>query len=251
MAQLPNDLDEAIAQAKQATQAALDDGYRLLQVEIVIPELKVQPIAEQFIPLLADSYGERLKVYFPDAGAAALARRDWGETPYVVRAIGEKKGQIQPEDEAFLFVEPSSVEVNDVEKMCEQADDRPVILLLPQLENVATIGIGLAGRQLRERFLNNIESCYYVKPKEGYAIFRCYPSPWQVWLETAQGGYELISETPQKPLGDELDRILARAMGTPEEGTSAEAPTQTAAPSTPKQAGLMTNLKRFLRALSQ
>lgn len=246
MAELPKDLDEAIAQAREATKAALDDGFRLLQVEIGIPELKVQPIAEQFIPVLTDAYGERLKVYFPDAGAAALARRDWGNTPYVVRAIGEMKGKMQSEDQAFLFVEPSSVEVNQVEKMCEEAGDRPVVLLLPKLENVATIGIGMAGRQLRERFLNKIESCYFVEPRQGYALFRCYPSPWQVWLET-NDSYQLISETAEKPVGDVLDQILAKATGTDEATDEA---TVSSTPQ-PKKPGFMTNLKRFLRALSQ
>ncbi|RMH77208.1 MAG: DUF1995 family protein [Cyanobacteria bacterium J007] len=247
MVQLPKDLDEAVAQARQATHAALEEGLRRVQVELVIPELKAQPIAEQFIPTL-EPYYEHLKVYFPDAGAAALARRDWGETPFVVRAIGETKGKIQPEDRAFLFVEPSSVEVNDVEKMCLEAGDRPVIFLLPRLENIATIGIGMAGRELRERFLNTIESCYYIRPGQGYALFRCYPGPWQVWLETEED-YELLAESPQKPVGDELDRILERA-GTPEnEGSEGTPPSSRAA--APKQAGLMTNFKRLWKALTQ
>lgn len=247
MAELPKDLDETIAQAQEATQAALADGYRRLQVEIGIPELKVQPIAEQFLPLCEEQFGDRFKVYFPDAGAAALARRDWGEKPYGIRGLSEIKGKIQPEDQGFLFVEPSAVEVNQLEKMCEEAGDRPAILLLPKLENVAIIGIGLAGRQLRERFLNTIETCYSIQPQAGYALFRCYPSPWQVWLETGDS-YELISETAQKPIGDDLDRILAKATGTSEatagEGTSTPSPQ-------PKKPGFATNLKRFLRALSQ
>jgi hypothetical protein len=247
MAELPKDLDEAIAQAKTATQAALEDGYRRLQVEIGIPELKVQPIAEEFLPLFEEAFGDRFKVYFPDAGAAALARRDWGDKPYIIRGLSEPKGQIQPEDQGFLFIEPSSVEVNTLEKMCEEAGDRPTVLLLPKLENVAIIGIGLAGRQLRERFLSTIESCYYIQPSQGYAVFRCYPSPWQVWLETGES-YQLISETAAKPVGDDLERLIMQAIGTPEEANPENSQTPLTAP---KKPGLMTNMKRFLRALSQ
>jgi hypothetical protein len=239
MVEIPKDIDEAVAQAQEATKAALNDGYHRLQVELVIPELKVQPIAEKFIPLF-ESYGERLKVYFPDAGAAALARRDWGETPYVVRGMMEPKGKIQPEDEVFLFVEPSSVEVSDLEKMCVEAGDRPVVLLLPKLENIATIGIGYAGRQLQERFLKTLESCYYIRPAESFVLFRCYPSPWQVWMET-DGNYQLISETESKPVGDALEQIVAKALGI--------APTQPEAPA--KRQGWFSGMKSFLRALNQ
>lgn len=242
MAELPKDIDEAIAQAREATKAARADGYRRLQVELVFPELKVQPVAEKFLPALEDC-GERLKVYFPDAGAAALARRDWGQKPYVIRGMSEIKGQMQPEDEIFLFVEPSSVEVNLLEKMCEEAGDRPVVLLLPRLENVATIGIGYAARQLRERFLNTLESCYHIRPLEGAAVFRCYPSPWQVWREVGDT-WELISETPQKPVGDALEQIL-------QGGGSATGPEQEQPQAQPKRQGFVAGLKSFLRALNQ
>ncbi len=248
MAELPKDLDEAIAQAKTATKAALDDGYRRLQVEIGIPELKVQPIAEEFLPIFEDLFGDRFKVYFPDAGAAALARRDWGDRPYIIRGLSEIKGKMEPEDQGFLFVEPSSVEVNTLEKMCEEAGDRPTLLLVPKLENIAIIGIGLAGRQLRERFLSTIESCYFVQPKEGYALFRCYPSPWQVWLETGDT-YQLISETSSKPVGDDLERLITQATATPEDSQQSEG--NNTPLTTPKKPGLITNMKRFLRALSQ
>jgi hypothetical protein len=244
MVALPNSIDEALAQAKTATAAALKDGYQRLQVEILIPELKVQDPAHQFISIF-EEYGSHLKVYFPDPGAAALARRDWGETPYIVRGMSEPKGKIQPEDEIFFFIEPSSVEVNDLEKMCEQAGSRPVVLFIPKLENIATIGIGYSARQLRERFISKFESPYYIRPLEGAALFRCYPNPWQVWLEN-ESGYELISETPQKPVGEELEGILQKALSPGEDETDST-------PATPqrKKPGLLTNLQRFFRALSQ
>ena len=46
MIALPKDLTETIVQARTATQAALEAGYTRLQVEILIPELKIQPLLE-------------------------------------------------------------------------------------------------------------------------------------------------------------------------------------------------------------
>ncbi|GAC1493375.1 MAG: hypothetical protein NVS2B14_06490 [Chamaesiphon sp.] len=99
----------------------------------------------------------------------------------------------------FLLVEPSSVEIVQVEQLCQAASSRPVVLLTPRLEDAATIGIGYASRQLRDRFINTLETCYYIRPLNGAALFRCYPSPWQVWLEM-DNDYKLIAEESQKPV---------------------------------------------------
>jgi len=239
MVTIPQDLDEAIEQAKTATSAALAAGYTRLQVELMIPELKVMPIAEQFLPIFAD-YGSNLKVVFPDAGAAALARRDWGPMAFEIRGLDEIRARLRAEDRAILVIEPSAVEVGEVEKLCTDADDRPVVLLNPHLEDVATIGIGYAGRQLRERFLNTLESCYYFRPLEGAVLFRCYPTPWQVWQEH-EGSYTLLAEMPTKPVGDILDQIL----------TNNDEESLKPLPSQASKAGFLTNLERFLRALNQ
>ncbi|MBW4514128.1 MAG: DUF1995 family protein [Timaviella obliquedivisa GSE-PSE-MK23-08B] len=234
---LPNNLDEAVVQAREATLAAIAAGYPRLQVELVFPELKIMPIAAQFLPAF-EHLGNKLRVYFPDPGSAALARRDWGEKPYPIRGINDVKAEIQSEEELFIFIEPSSVEVEQVEKLCEQATDRPVVLLNPRMEDIAIIGIGYAGRRLRERFLSTFESCYYLRSLEGAAILRAYPYPWQVWVEKEEG-YELVAEQPQKPVGEVLDQILAEAAGT--------------SPDTPKPSkkGILASLQQFLRALSQ
>jgi hypothetical protein len=249
MVALPQTLEDALAQARTATKAALEDGYRLVQVELGFSELKAQLIAEQFLPII-DDLGMLPKIFFPDTGAAALARRDWGDTPFKIADLGSRRLPIESlmesDDEWFLLVEPSAVEVAQVEKLCQSAGDRPVVLLIPRLEDVATLGIGYAGRQLRERFLNTIESCYYIRPLEGASVFRCYPSPWQVWQDTETGEPQLVSETPNKPVGDILDRILAG------ETPSSDAVSPGSAPQAPrKRPGFLSQMQRFLKVLNQ
>ncbi|NET33626.1 MAG: DUF1995 family protein, partial [Cyanothece sp. SIO1E1] len=184
------------------------------------------------------------KVYFPDAGAAALARRDWGELPFSVRGMKEIKGQMEPDDDVFLLVEPSAVEVLDVEKMVEAAGNRPFVMLNPKMEDIAIVGIGYAARQLRERFIKTFESCYYLKPLENCTILRCYPDPWQVWQETEADTYQLLAEVPQKPTAEVLEQILA----TTTDNISPDTPATEVAK--PKQ-NLLSGLQQFLRALSQ
>lgn len=233
MAELPQSLEQAIAQAQAATQAALAAGYSRLQVDLLIPELKPMPVAQQYLSLFSD-YGAGLKVFFADAGAAALARRDWGDVPFPIRGVNELLNPVQPEDRVFVLVAPTPVEVMQVEAMANQAGDRPFILLNAKLEDIATIGIGYAGRQLRERFLATFEPCYYLRPLDWGAVLRIYPSPWQVWLEQAEDQYQLIAEEAERPAGDRLDQILLTATSTPN-----------------PRAGWLTDLQRLFRALTQ
>ncbi|MBE9116805.1 DUF1995 family protein [Lusitaniella coriacea LEGE 07157] len=243
MSEFPTTLDRAIAQAKEATQNALNDGFGRIQVDLAIPEiaLQAQAIALQFTTLF-ESYGSGLKVFFPDTGAAALARRDWEETNFKIGDLGSSRKPIETkiaeDDRIFIVVSPSSVEVNQLEKLCNFAEDRPVIILIPQLESVATVGIGYAARQLRERFLSTIQTAYYLKPFEGGAILRFYPSQWQVWQETQEDEYKIIGEYPQKPTGELLEQIFNPTA-------------ETSSGKMPKKAGFLSNLQQIFRALNQ
>jgi hypothetical protein len=252
MSIIPNTLEEAIVQAKAATQTALEAGCTRLQIELVIPEiaLQAQYLALEFTSLFAD-YGSGLKVFFPDTGAAALARRDWGETPFQVNDLGSSRTPIDMKvsatDQAFLVISPSAVEVSLVERLCNLAEDRPVVLVIPQLEDISIVGIGYAARQLRERFLSILESSYYFRPLEGAVVYRTYPNLWQVWLEKEEDDYELISEQTQKPLGEALERILLQATSPSSEETNSESPTSPVR----KKSSFLSGITSFLKALSQ
>lgn len=244
---IPTTLPEATEQAKAATQAALQDGYTRIQVEMAIPELKHQPIAKEFLDIFV---GQQFKVLFPDAGAAALARRDWGNPDFTLRGLGELAKPVEPEDDSYLIVNPSSIEVDKVEALCNDALDKPVILLNPRLEDVAVVGIGYAARQLRERFLSQIETCYYIRAVDEAAVYRCYPGPWQIWKEIAPEKYELLQELSARPSGEEIDRIL---YGEQAEAKNAEGTNQNTAAgkSSGRKKGLFAELQQFLKALSQ
>ncbi len=237
MSDLPKSLEETIDQAIASTKAAIEDGITRLQVEMMIPELKQQPIAERFLSLFQD-LGLQFKVLFPDAGAAALAKRDWNNPDFTIRGINEIQATVDPDDEAILIVNPSAVEVQDVEKLCNEAQDCPVIILNPTLEDVSIVGIGYAARQLRERFLSTLTSCYYYRPMPDAAVLRRHPGGWQVWQEEGDQ-YELKAELPERPSSETLEKIL---YGSDESETST-------APK-PKKS-LLGEVQKFLRALSQ
>ncbi len=240
MSQLPTTIEESIALAQSATIAAIAAGHQRISVEILIPELKSMGLARQFIESFSER-GNTLKVFFTDTGAAALAKRDWQDINFKIDDLGNSRSpieaKIQAEDQLFIAIDPSAVEVAQVEKLCNAAGNRPVILFLPKLEDAAIVGIGYAARQLRDRFLTTLTCAYYIKPLETAAIYRCYPGQWQVWREE-DNDYTLISESPAKPVGDELDAILTPT--TPGDNAPAA-----------KSPGIFASLGRFLRTLSR
>jgi hypothetical protein len=238
---LPQNLEESIEQAQAATMAALEAGHRRVTAEFIYPELRFMGVAEQFLPVFAE-YGSGLRVFFSDTGAAALAKRDWPGAGFKISDMGSSRSPIgdktQPEDRIYVAVEPSAVEVEQIEKLCLSADDRPVVLLMPKLEDAAIVGIGYAARQLRDRFISTLVTAYYIKPlSDEVIIYRCFPGEWQVWQAKDGAEYEVVAELDRKPLGDELDRILSGGDGASE------------APVTP--AGMFAGLQRFMRTLSR
>jgi Domain of unknown function (DUF1995) len=237
---LPDTLDDAVVQAQVATKAAIAAGYERLNVELIFPELKPLPIAQQFASAFAE-LGPGLKLFFTDAGTAAWARKNW-DVPYKLASLdvaGTRQTtavaeQVEDADRMYIFVAPTSVEVGPVEQICNAAGDRPCILFNPRLEDVAIIGIGYAGRQLRERFLTTIEPCYYLRPLDDtLALSRFYPHPWQLWRETA-GTWSVGATEREKPDSEVLDAMVATATG-----------------ETGRSGGLLAGLQQFMRALSR
>ena len=243
---VPRSLAEAIEQAKSATEAAIASGSGRWLIEIVVPEiaLEAQSLTWEFAQLF-EHLGSGLKVLFCDTGAAALARRDWGETHFRINDLGSRftpvSEKVSPEDEAYLVIAPSAVEVKFVEELCNLAGDRPVFLLIPQLEDVSIVGIGYAARQLRERFLSTLQSCYYFRPLQGAAVLKTFDTNWQVWLEK-DNDYELIAEKQQKPIGEALERLLLSQ----DNESQSEANKVSV-----RKADILSGVKRFLKALNQ
>jgi hypothetical protein len=242
MTELPNSLEDAIAESIVSTRAAIEAGYPRVSIELVFPELRNMPLAQQFAEGFI-SHGAGLKIFFTDAGTAAWAKRNWPDVPYKFASLdvaGSRQTttveeQVEEDDQIYLFVAPTAVEIGPVEQICNAAGDRPVILLNPRLEDVAIIGIGYAARQIRERFITTIEPSYYLRPiDDPLALTRRYPLPWQLWLEESAGEWRSVEEALQKPDSEELENMIARATG-----------------NSSKRGGLLAGLGEFIRALSR
>ena len=104
-----------------------------------------------------------LKIFFPDMGAAALARRDWklgtqdSEVPACVRTANVLNDGINPEDKLVIILCPQYSEVDAVSRVVELCSvyDVPCVIINPSLINMDQ-GYGVRKFQLSNTTFYNL-----------------------------------------------------------------------------------------------
>lgn len=193
--------------------------------------------------------GPITRIYFPDEGSAALARRDWkNQVPDCVEfsacgGNGMNRNNCNVTNDALVFFFcPRAPEAETVEQILQQyeigtptmeettsttstspANTVPLIVFVnPRLVDMGTTGFGLAGRMLRERLLDRLVCTYYLRTLPWGALTRQWPRSYSVWQEDAnmEGGYRLIQTLDRLPSNPEVEDIYDIENGLVEERQS-------------------------------
>lgn len=164
--------------------------------------------------------GPVARIYFPDEGNAALARRDWlGESPKVPPCVEFSScGGVQLKDTSndrlIFFFCPRATEAEFVEKILFNTEENAPNLLAsvfcnPNLVDMGVTGFGMAGRMLRERLLDTLQQVYYLRTLQWGALTRLWPYAYSVWQEdeNSEGGYRLIKTMDRLPSNPEVEDI--------------------------------------------
>ena len=165
--------------------------------------------------------GDTVRIYFPDEGNAALARRDWksnGPDALVPPCVEfSSLGGIQiadtSKDVIVLYFCPKASEANFVEEtLCKYEDQgyvRLSVFINPLLVDMGVTGFGMAGRMLRERLIDRIQNAYYLRTLQWGALTRAWPRDFTVWQddESAEGGYRMIKQLERLPSNPEVEDI--------------------------------------------
>jgi hypothetical protein len=191
---------------------------------------------------------QTIRIYFPDEGSAALARRDWTSIlpPCVVYdacgGVASRNRKEKRSDVISIFYCPRASESESVEKLLLEAEEstyggggdddddeeeggggraqhKMTIMVNPLLVDMGVTGFGMAGRRLRERLIDGLIPAYYLRTLAWGALTRCYPNLFTVWMEdeNEEGGYRMIQamdRLPSNPEGKrERERERERARG--------------------------------------
>jgi hypothetical protein len=209
---LPPDLRAAEDQALEALRAALAASQPgRWTMEFRFEGLRLLPLSLRCCDRLLQE-DTSLRLLFPDAGAAALARRD---APALAGRIGsfseERRRQEAGEEPGLLvLVAASQAEYEEVEALCGRHRGA-VVLINPALEDAA-VGIGSVARQRRRGFLSGWEAAYALVPQEGSALRRAWPGPWELY-RLDPDGYRPVATFERRPDGDQQQQALTGDEG--------------------------------------
>jgi hypothetical protein len=169
--------------------------------------------------------GPTARIYFPDEGSAALARRDWGDLVPECAVECASCGGVQPKniakDELVFFFCPRASESQNVEELLATFETtcsnlKLVVFVNPNLVDMGVTGFGMAGRLLRERLIDKLTNTYYLRTLQWGALTRKWPQSFSVWQEDegASGGYRLIRTLDQLPSNPQVEDIYDMENGT-------------------------------------
>ena len=222
---LPPDLKTAEAEALASLRSALaTERHGRWQLELRFEGLRLLPLVLRLTTAL-EAEGLPLRLLFPDAGAAALARRDGPELAARIATYGDQRrlqvstassdsGQeAEPGPAAaavFLLVAASQADYELVEGLCSNHPGA-VVLINPNLEDTA-VGIGSVARERRRGFLSRWRTAYALIPQGGSALRRAHPDDWELY-RLDPDGFRLAASFDHRPDGEEQDGALRGAEG--------------------------------------
>jgi hypothetical protein len=220
---LPPDLRTAEAEALASLRSALaGDSRGRWTLELRFEGLRLLPVVLRLVGEL-ESSAPGIRLLFPDAGAAALARRDGPELAQRIATFSDHLRQSSSAlpieaggglnaaepggstSEVLILVGASQADYDTVESVC-QAHAGRVVLVNPGLEDGA-VGIGSVGRERRRGFLAQWEAAYALIPLTGSALRRAHPLDWELF-RLDPDGYRLAASFDHRPDGEERDGAL-------------------------------------------
>jgi hypothetical protein len=208
---LPADLRAAEQQALAAIRSALTaEPQGRWTLDLRFEGLRLLPVVIRLSQSLLD--GGELRLLFPDAGAAALARRDAADLAERIASFSDhlRRQADQPGADLLLLVGASQAEYEEVETLCE-AHGGPVLLINPTLEDAA-VGIGSVARQRRRGFLSTWQAAYALVPLAGRALRRAHPDRWELY-RLDPDGYRLAACFDNRPDAEQQEEALAPEGG--------------------------------------
>tara|TARA_B100001059_G_scaffold205943_2_gene216360 strand:+ start:1751 stop:2287 length:537 start_codon:yes stop_codon:yes gene_type:complete len=158
---------------------------------------------------LRDS-GISLLLAWPDAGAAALAKRDG---PDIAECCVDLN-QLQRDPawagrgDLLLIVGAQPSDYETVEAICAQWFE-PVVLLNSRLEDAA-VGIGSVARQRRKGFMSTWQSAFHLEPFLQGALLQEHQQQWDLFRQDSDG-YRWVQQFDARPDQEQIDEALASA----------------------------------------
>ena len=210
--QLPADLATAEQDLRRAVLDALAAAQsRRLSASLLFENLRLLPVALRLGVALNDA-GMEPTLLWPDAGGAALARREAPELKEAIKDFNQWSADPNAGERTNLIVAiaPQPSDYDAFQEICE-AHAGMVLMLNGRLEDAA-VGIGSVARERRRGFVASWTACYWLQPVDAGALMRIHPDDWRVFRQDPDG-YRLAGTLTTRPDSEALAELLS-AEGT-------------------------------------
>ena len=196
---VPDHLPADLATAELDLQRAVLDAIgavpsRRLAASLLFEGLRLLPIALRLGSALKQA-GLQPTLLWPDAGAAALARREAPELQTFIKDFNQWSAGTEAGDRTDLILAISP-----------QPSDL-VVMLNGRLEDAA-VGIGSVARERRRGFVASWTACYWLQPLDAGALMRIHPDDWRVFRQDPDG-YRLAGTLSSRPNSEDLAELLS------------------------------------------
>jgi len=165
-----------------------------------------------------------LRIFFPDMGMAALARRDWkmgtimAEVPLCVTTANIQNDPLLETDKLAVILCPQYSETDSVKRVMDICAERgvPCLMINPELINMDQ-GFGVRARNIRNAVLGTFTVAYKLKTLPKGALVREWPKGYSLWIEDAKSsdGYSLLkcfaTEPPRETVNELFDEMEAKS----------------------------------------
>eukprot|EP01038_Epipyxis_sp_PR26KG_P013884 gene13884-18618_t len=163
-----------------------------------------------------------LRLFFPDMGAAVLARNDWkmnspaSQVPSSIFTANIQNDRLEKSDKLAIIVCPLYSEADYVKRVIDMCDEQniPTILINPELVNMDQ-GYGVRAKNIKKLILSRFVTTYKLKTLSKGALVREWPNDYTLWIEdmTQEGGYRLLQSYTNEPTREEISDIFEAAEG--------------------------------------
>ena len=207
---LPADLSEAEQRTFVALSEVLGSKRRgRWQVTWKFEGLRLLGPSIRLSQALKDS-GIGLLLAWPDAGAAALAKRDGPELADCCVDLNQlqRDPAWSGRGDLLLIVGAQPSDYETVEAICSQWFE-PVVLLNSRLEDAA-VGIGSVARQRRKGFMSTWQSAFHLEPFLQGALMQEHQQQWELFRMDPDG-YRWVKQFDARPDQEKIDEALASA----------------------------------------
>ncbi len=183
---LPTDLSSCESDLYNTLVACYENNpYSRLSINLKFEGLKIIPLIFRLLNKL-DKIKLNTNIAFSDEGSSALAKRDYPNYRHRILTYKDINNFNNIDKEQLVIaISPQPYDYEEFESMAINLSNN-ILMINGKLEDSA-IGVGLVARERRVKFIKSWKHIFWLEPLSKGAIFRSYPSDWNVYKYTPEG----------------------------------------------------------------